>query len=204
MNIVFDYDKNVNECSEFLESEYKLEYLNIDDKMLEPQDNFVSQLKKFKLPSDDMESVHDEQVFEFNKLSKKSLEDEDLFVTPKFRSACLANDTHFNFMDAKHFEFGSENFVGKANPKVGNIEEKYSDKPGFDHIANFEPSKNVQELQANSKHLYLDKSQPHVDFGKHGHQNIKDTKINIKHQGSDSIRWGRHDDVLVFKTLREL
>ena len=204
MNIVFDYNKNMNEYSEFLESDYKLEYLNIDDKTLEAQDNFVSQINELKLPSDDMESVHDEQVFEFNNLSKKSLEEEDLFVTPKFRSACLANDTHFNFMDAKHFEFGNELFVGKVNPKVGNIEEKYSDKPEFDHSANFELSKNVQEPQASTKHLYLDKSQSYVDPEKHGHHNIEDTTIKIKQKDSDFIRWGRDDDVLVFKALREL
>ena len=205
MNIVFDYNKNMKECSEFLESDYKLEYLNIDDKMLQSQDNIMSQLNEFKLPSDGLESIHDEPVFDFKSISSKSPIEEDLIMTPKFNPNRLINDTHFNFMDAKNFDFGNEFCLGKANPTVDLIEKTYPEKHKVDEkIVSLKHSENDQGLQDNFKLFCIEKGTPYVHSDQRKHHKIEDTKTTTKHQSLIFKRWGRDDDIRAFKTLREL
>ena len=201
MNKVFDSSKSINEYSEFLESDYKLDYLNIEDKILEPYDNTVYQFNDFKLPSFDLQSAYDEQMLDFQNMPKKHSEEEDLLFSTKFKSTYLLNDTHLNFTDAKNFEFEKKLSFEQKNPTVEVIEEKYSEKPMNDKLANLEGSENVQGLQTSPKTFDPIKSKPYIHPDQQEHNVTKNVPIKRKRGGSGLTRWGRDKDVLVFKML---
>ena len=194
----------MNGYFEFIESDNKPECMNIEIKKLEPKDNLIAQFKDFKLPSDDIENIQDLQMLDVNKTSNENLDKEDLFKIPTFKSNSLLNDSHFNFMDAKYFENGNELFGGRNSQIVELFEEKYSEEPKFDKTVHFEPLKNVQGFQSDFKPLFLDKNKPFVHPSQHEHDCIQDRSIKEKHEKSDLTRWGRDEDVLAFKALKEL
>ena len=74
MNIEFDYNKSISEYFTFIESGYKVEYSNIEDKILEPQDNIVNQFNDSKLSSFNLESIHYEKILVSGDASQKDLE----------------------------------------------------------------------------------------------------------------------------------
>ena len=201
---VFDSNKGMKAYFEFIESDNKPEYMSIESKRLEPQDNLTNQLNDFKLPSDEMENIHDMQMFDNNNTSKENLEEEGLLKTPTFKLTGLLNDSHFNFMDAKYFDFGNELFEGRNNQVIQLLEEQYYEKPRFDKTVHFEPSKDVQAFQSNSKTLFQDKSKLFVHPNQYEHDIIEDKTIKVKQESSVLTRWGRDDDILAFKALREL
>ena len=204
MNIVFDNSKSMNEHSEFLDSEYKLDYLNIEDKILEPYDNTLYQFNDFKAPFFDLQSVHDEQVLGFQNMPKMNLEEEDLPFSTKFKSTCLLDDTHLNFTDAKNFEFENKLSFEQKNPTAEIIEEKYSENPMNDKLANLEGSENVQGLQTSPKIFCPIMSKPYIHPDQQEHDVTKNVPNKRKRGGPGLTRWGRDKDVLVFKTLQKL
>ena len=107
-------------------------------------------------------------------------------------------------MDAKYFDFGNELFEGRNNQVIQLLEEQYYEKPRFDKTVHFEPSKDVQAFQSNSKTLFQDKSKLFVHPNQHEHDIIEDKTIKVKQENSVLTRWGRDDDILAFKTFREL
>ena len=79
MNYIFDTNKSINEYSEFIESEYKLEYLNIEDNDLRLQSNAFNEFGSLRVPSYDSSDVYDDQILSSKNITKKCLQDDMLF-----------------------------------------------------------------------------------------------------------------------------
>ena len=79
MNYIFDTYKSINEYSEFIESEYKLEYLNIEDNDLGLQSNALNDFSSLRVPSYDSSAVYDDQILSSKNITKKCLQDDMLF-----------------------------------------------------------------------------------------------------------------------------
>ena len=198
MSIEFDYNRDINEYSEFIEPDYKLEYLNIQKNILESKDKIVNQFNDFKLPSCNVGSIHDDKIFDSGNISNKNLEEEeDLLLSPKLNSNCLLNDAHLNLMDTNNFKFE------KINSTTGQIQDECHTKLGFDNPVKFEVLENVQGLQSSLKVLYSNESKSHSRPNQHEHDTIKNTTIKGKRESSSILRWGRNEDVKLFKALRK-
>ena len=111
------------------------------------------------------------------------------------------NYIHLNFINAKNFEFEKKLSFEQKNPTAEVIEEKYSEKPMNDKLANLEGSENVQGLQTSPKTLDPIKSKPYINPDQHEHNITKNAPIKRKDRAPGLTRWGRDKDVLVFKTL---
>ena len=79
MNYIFDTNKSINEYSGFIESEYKLEYFNIEDNDLELQSNAFNEFSSLRVSSYDSSDVYDDQILSSKNITKKCLQDDMLF-----------------------------------------------------------------------------------------------------------------------------
>ena len=80
MNYIFDTNKSINEYSQLIESEYKLEYLNIEDDDLELHSNALNEFNGLRVPSYDLSDVYDDKILSSkNVLMKRQDENDMLF-----------------------------------------------------------------------------------------------------------------------------
>ena len=93
MNYVFDSNKNMNEYSGLIESEYKLEYLNIEDEALEPHENALNQFNDFKALSYDLPDVYDDQILGSKTIIQKEPDEDNMLFCSNLKSTCLLNNS---------------------------------------------------------------------------------------------------------------
>ena len=203
MNIVFDYNKNMNEYSEFLESEYKLEYLNIDNEALEAQSNASNQLNDFKSPSLDLPSVFGEQMLDSKFKASKNQDQDDMLLPYSLKSTTLIDDSSSNIIKIKKAESSHKLDFSRVDRTIDKVKEEYSEKLDIE-IIGVKKSAKVQELGLSHKTLCLQKSKSDVDSEQNQHHMTESTAINQNSGNTSYRRWGRNEDIQMFNTLREL
>ena len=100
-------------------------------------------------------------------------------------------------MDTNNFKFE------KINSTTEQIQDECHTKLGFDNPVKSEVSENVQGLQSSLKSLYSNESKSHSRPNQHEHDTIENTTIKGKSESSSILRWGRNEDVKLFKALRK-
>ena len=203
MNYVFESNKNVNEYSELIESEYKLEYLNIDNEALEAQSNASNQLNNFKSPSLDLPSVFGEQMLDSKFKASKNQDQDDMLLPYSIRSTSLIDDSSSNIIKIKKAESSHKLDFSRVDRTIDKVKEEYSEKLGIENTG-VKKSVKVQELGLNHKTLCLQKSKSDVDSEQNQHHMTESTAINQNFRSTSYTRWGRNEDIQIFKTLREL
>ena len=202
MNYVFDSNKNMNEYSELIESEYKLEYLHIGDEILEPQSDTTNQFNDFKSPLLDLPSVYDEQMLDSKNVASKNLED-DMLLPYNLKSTSLLNDSFSNIIELNKADSLNKLDLCEADGTIENVKEKYSEKLDLDNRG-LEKLVKVQEPECDPKTFCLQKSNTDILPEQNLHCIVGNITVSQDVESSGFRRWGRNEDIQIFKTLREL
>ena len=197
MNYVFKNNKDIEEFSEFFMPEYKLEYLEMDNDMQEPQSSSAIEFNDFKLPSYDLPSIYDGHMLESKRITSKNIEKDDMLLSSNLKSTWIYDDSSWNILNTKNANSNNEFGNFSINWINGNAKEEHSENDsGKDKI--------IQEFD-NKEELWLSpKTNSFGNNNSNGHPLIHKTVNHQNSEGSDIKRWGRKQDIQAFKELREL
>ena len=194
MNYVLYRNKNMNEYSEFIESEYKVEYLNIEDDAFEPQSNALNEFSYFKVPSYDLKDVYDDQISSSKNIAKKHQDEDDMLCWSNFKSTCLLHESSINVINEKNTMSAKMLDLSMVNYTAENAKEEYSEAVDLDSIR-WQLSPKILCPKKNNLDVFPNQDELHM---------IQNKTNNHNSESSGYKRWGRKEDIKTFKTLREL
>ena len=202
MNYVFNSNSNMANYSEFFESEYKIEYLHVEDEVVEPHNNAMNEFDCLKQPPYDLVNVNDELILNSKSIPNNNLEKDDILLSCNLKSTYLLDNSSKNLIDSKKAETVRELDLYKMNHKVEKIGGMYDEKPNLADKG-LQKSEDVQELQQNSETLYLTKKNLTASLNQSESHNEDSTTSSIN-KSVCRKRWGRTEDILAFNKLQKM
>lgn len=191
MNYIFEDSKSENEFSDYLQSDYKLEYLNINDDVFGPLDKCI---QEFKNSSSNLMSPSNEQHWPF--VGRLCENNYNQFFKFKARNTDDEKDSALDSTSIKNTEIVQDSLADKTRHQNDMLDYKHTQQLEVDQSKMVKIYFELTKEDKNQKDDQI-KSQQNIPS-----PNLEES-INKKAKKEVHHRWGRKEDVKMFEKLRE-